>query len=248
MSDSVLRFANSEDLVDRAAGMLAAQIAHYQQDPERIVHLCLTGGRIAQRLYDSFGGRLEGAGADPGRMELWWTDERFATTDDETRHAGPALAMLAGKFQLDPARTHPMPAADGVADADAAAASYAKELDDVAFDICLLSIGPEGHVAGIFPGHPSFNGHTQTSQTQTVIGLVDSPKGDADRISLTVRALERSREVWVLANGPDKADAVADALAGSPDTPAGVVRGRSATKWFIDREAAGRLPWFDCLL
>lgn len=243
MNDQVLRFANSADLVDRASRMLAAQIARLQQNPERIVHLCLTGGRIAQRLYDSFGGRVSGAGADPGRMELWWTDERFAATDDEARHAGPALAMLAGKFQLDPARTHPMPAADGVADADAAAATYAKELNDVTFDICLLSIGPEGHVAGIFPGHPSFD-----ARSQSVIGLAGSPKGDGDRISLTVPALERSREVWFLANGIDKAEAVADALAGSSDTPAGLVRGREATKWFIDREAADRLPWFDCSL
>ncbi|MFT3861649.1 6-phosphogluconolactonase [Micropruina sp.] len=243
MTDQVLRFADAAELVERTAAMLVAQIAEYQQDPERVVHLCLTGGRIALRVYDSFGSKLEAAGADPGRMELWWTDERFTPTDDPARHAGPALALMAGKFQLDPSRTHPMPAADGVADADAAAATYAKELDDVHFDICLLSIGQEGHVAGIFPGHPSFE-----PQTSTVIGLAGSPKGEVDRISLTVPALERSAEVWLLANGADKAGAVASALAGSPDTPAGVVRGRHATKWFIDREAARHLPWFDCAL
>jgi len=156
VTDQVLRFADAEGLVERAAELLAAQLAEYQQDPDRIVHLCLTGGRIALRLYDVFGNRLEAAGADPSRMELWWTDERFTSTDDPARHAGPALALLAGKFAVDAARTHPMPAADGVADADAAAATYAKELADVPFDICLLSIGPEGHVAGIFPEHPSF--------------------------------------------------------------------------------------------
>ncbi len=243
MKDQVLRFADADGLVDRAADLLVAQIAEYQQDPDRIVHLCLTGGRIALRLYDAFGNRLEAAGADPGRMELWWTDERFTSTDDPARHAGPALALMAGKFQLDPARTHPMPAADGVADADAAAATYAKELDNVPFDICLLSIGPEGHVAGIFPGHPSFE-----VQTQSVIGLAGSPKGEGDRISLTVPALERSREVWFLANGSDKASALKAALAGEAATPAGVVRGRDATRWFIDRDAAADLPWFECSL
>lgn len=241
MNDSVLRFRDADGLVERAAEVLVAQIAEYQQEPDRIVHLCLTGGRIALRIYDAFANRLDAAGADPGRMELWWTDERFTATDDPARHAGPALALLAGKFQLDPARTHPMPAADGVADADAAAATYAKELDDVAFDICLLSIGQEGHVAGIFPGHPSFD-----LQTQSVIGLTGSPKGEGDRISLTIAALERSHEVWFLANGADKAAAVASALAGTPDTPSGVVRGRDATRWFIDRDAASALPWFEC--
>ncbi len=241
MTDQLLRFTDSTELANRAAGMLVTQIAHYQQDPDRIVHLCLTGGRIAQRVYESFGGRLEAAGADPGRMELWWSDDRFTATDDPARHAGPALALMAGKFQLDPARTHPMPAADGVIDADAAAATYAKELGDVVFDICLLSIGQEGHVAGIFPDHESFE-----PQSSTVIGLSGSPKGEVDRISLTVPALERSAEVWFLANGDDKADAVAQALSGSPDTPAGEVRGREATKWFIDRDAGRELPWFEC--
>jgi len=243
MSDQVLRFSDAAGLVDRAGGMLVARIVELQSEPHRVVHLCLTGGRIAQQLYENFGGRVEASGIDPGRMELWWTDERFAPTDDPARHAGPALAQLAGRFPLDPARTHPMPAADGVADADAAAATYAKELDDVRFDICLLSIGPEGHVAGIFPGHPSFD-----TQTQTVIGLSGSPKGEGDRISLTVPALTRSREVWFLLSGSDKAQAAAQALDGVPGIPAGVVRGRRATRWFIDRDAAAELPWFNCSL
>jgi len=243
MTDQVLRFSHAADLVDRAAGMLVARIVELQSEPDRIVHLCLTGGRIAQQLYENFGGRVEASSIDPGRMELWWTDERFAPTDDPARHAGPALAQLAGRFQLDPARTHPMPAADGVADADAAAATYAKELNDVRFDICLLSVGPEGHVAGIFPGHPSFD-----TQTQTVIGLSGSPKGEGDRISLTLPALTRSREVWFLLSGPDKARAAAQAIDGEPGIPAGVVRGRRATRWFIDRDAAAELPWFSCSL
>jgi len=243
MNDQVLRFSDAAGLVDRAASLLVARIVELQSEPDRIVHLCLTGGRIAQQLYENFGGRVEASGIDPGRMELWWTDERFAPTDDPARHAGPALAQLAGRFPLDPARTHPMPAADGVADADAAAATYAKELDDVRFDICLLSIGPEGHVAGIFPGHPSFE-----AQTQTVIGLTGSPKGEGDRVSLSVPALARSREVWFLLSGSDKAHAAAQALVGAPDIPAGVVRGSGATRWFIDRDAAAELPWFACSL
>ncbi|MFT4295561.1 MAG: 6-phosphogluconolactonase [Micropruina sp.] len=243
MNDQVLRFARADELADRAAAMLVDRIAAIQADPERIVHLCLTGGRIAHHLYEIFGAQIEGSGVDPGRLELWWTDERFTSTDDPARHAGPTLALLAGQFALDPARTHPMPAADGVADADAAAATYAKELRDVPFDICLLSVGPEGHVAGIFPGHPSFD-----AQTQPVIGLTGSPKGEDDRISLTVPALSRSREVWFLLSGPDKAGVAARALQGSPDIPAGVVRGTDDTLWFIDRDAAAELPWFHCAL
>ncbi|MFT4218464.1 MAG: 6-phosphogluconolactonase [Micropruina sp.] len=244
MNDQVLRFSGAEDLAEQAATLLVSRIVAVQADPERVVHICLTGGRIAQRIYEGFGRRVEGSGIDPGRLELWWTDERFTSTDDPARHAGVALAMLAGQFALDPARTHPMPAADGVADADAAAATYAKELGDVVFDVCLLSIGPEGHVASLFPGHPSFDPQT----TQTVIGLTESPKGSDDRISLTVPTLCRSREVWFLLSGPDKADVATEALDGSPEIPAGVVRGADDTLWFIDRDAAAALPWFRCSL
>lgn len=243
MNDQVLRFSGVPALVDTAARRLVATIAEWQKDPERVVQLCLTGGRVAQQLYEGFGARMEGSEIDPGRLELWWTDERFVPTDDPARHAGPTLAQLAGRFALDPARTHPMPAADGVADADAAAATYAKELGDVRFDICLLSIGPEGHVAGIFPGHPSFD-----ATNQSVIGLTGSPKGEDDRISLTVPALNRSREVWFLVNGPDKARAAAQAMAGDDQIPAGLVRGEEDTRWFIDREAASELPWYRCSL
>ena len=244
MKDQVLRFAGPVELAERAASMLVARVAAVQADPDRIVHICLTGGRIAHRLYESFGRGIDGSGVDPGRLELWWTDERFTATNDPARHAGVALAMLAGQFALDPARTHPMPAADGVADADAAAATYAKELGDVTFDICLLSIGPEGHVASIFPDHPSFD----PEATQTVIGLTESPKGSDDRISLTAPALSRSREVWFLLSGPDKADVAVRAMTGSSDIPAGVVRGAEDTLWFVDSDAASKLPWFHCAL
>lgn len=241
MNDQVLRFPDAQALVDRATDLLVGEIAAMQQDKTRIVQLCLTGGRIALQLYEAFATRVAGAGVDPGRLELWWTDDRFTATDDPARHAGPALAFMAGRFQLDPARTHPMPAADGVADADVAAATYAKELGETEFDICLLSIGPHGHVAGIFPDHPSFE-----VQNTSVIGLAESPKARADRTSLTVSALGRSREVWFVANGADKAEALSRALAGSPDIPAGVVRGQESTRWFVDREAGRELPWFDC--
>ncbi|MFT3969205.1 MAG: 6-phosphogluconolactonase [Micropruina sp.] len=244
MNDQVLRFSGAEDLAEQAAALLVARIVTIQADPERIVHLCLTGGRIAQRIYESFGRRIDGSAVDPSRLELWWTDERFTATDDPARHAGVALAMMAGQFALDPARTHPMPAADGVADADAAAATYTKELGDVVFDICLLSIGPEGHVASIFPDHPSFD----PQSSQTVIGLTNSPKGRDDRISFTVPALSRSHEVWFLLSGLDKADVAVRALAGSAEIPAGVVRGADDTLWFIDRDAAAQLPWFSCAL
>lgn len=222
----------SHGLLDR---LVALQAGH------RVPHLCLTGGRIANRVYGSLAALVPTSALDPTRLELWWGDERFLPTDDPERNAGPTLGILAGEFPLTASRTHPMPAADGVLDNAASAATYAKELGDTAFDICLLGMGPDGHVASIFPHHPSFE-----HSTQTVIGVNDAPKPPPQRISLTVEALNRSREVWYLVSGADKAPAVARALEGDPTIPGGVVRGRERTVWWLDQAAASKLASFDC--
>jgi 6-phosphogluconolactonase len=134
-----------------------------------------------------------------------------------------------------------MSAADGVTDNEASALTYAKELGDTVFDICLLGMGEDGHVASIFPDHPSFE-----ETTHTVIGVSDSPKPPASRISMTVPTLSRSREVWFLVSGANKADAVARSWAGDPTLPAGVVRGRERTVWFVDRAAGSGIPYHEC--
>lgn len=240
-SEVVRRYATSADLEDAVAERLLTRLVALQREHDRPIQLCLTGGRIANRIYASFAARLHGSGLDPSRLELWWGDERFVPTDDPDRQAGHTLSILAGTLPLAPALTHPMSAADGIADNAASAAAYAKELGDTVFDICLLGMGADGHVASVFPHHPSFE-----EKTHTVIGVNDSPKPPPSRISLTVPTLNRSREVWYLVVGADKADAVARSRAGDPSIPAGVVRGREATVWFLDRAAGAELPYHVC--
>lgn len=236
----VLRYLDDVDLARQAAARLLDVLLECQADG-RVAQLCLTGGRIAAEVYQSLADFMSGSELDPGRLELWWGDERFVPTDDPLRNAGPTLAALAGRIALDPARTHPMPAADGVVDADASAATYAKELGDTHFDICLLGVGPDGHVASIFPGHPSAD-----QVTGSVIGVSESPKPPAERISLTLPRLSRSTRVWFLVSGADKAHAVAQSLAGDQSLPAARVHGEAETLWLVDRAAASLLPHFEC--
>ena len=238
----VLRYLDADDLAGEAAARLLQALIGFQSDG-RVAQLCLTGGRIALQLYDRLGDLVDGSALDPGRLKLWWGDERFVPTDDPERNAGPTLAVLAGRFPLDPARTHPMPAADGVIDAGAAAATYDKELGEARFDLCLLGMGPDGHVASIFPGHAS-----EEPTTAGVIGVSDAPKRPPERISLTVDRLSRADRVWFLVSGEDKADAVARALDGYQRLPAGRVHGEAETLWLLDRGAAARLPSYECSL
>lgn len=242
MTSRVVRFHTPEELAEGAAQQLLARLVEVQQ-AQGEVNLCLTGGRVANTMYTSLASLAEGSDLDPRQLSLWWGDERFVGLTDPDRNALQSLSLLARTLHLSPSQTHPMPGSDGKADPDEAAFSYARELGDTVFDVCLLGMGEDGHVASIFPDHPSMD-----PTTATVIGVTDSPKPPSERVSLTLNALNRSTAIWMLVTGEAKAEAVAKALAGDWFLPAARVRGTVETLWFLDAEAASLLPRFNCLL
>ena len=77
------------------------------------------------------------------------------------------------------------------------------------FEVLMLGVGPDGHIASLFPGHPALD-----VTDQIAVAVHDSPKPPPDRVSLTFEAMDRARAVWFLVSGDGKADAVAAALAG----------------------------------
>jgi 6-phosphogluconolactonase len=139
-----------------------------------------------------------------------------------------------------------MAAADGPfgADPEAAAAAYeevlgARETDGPLFDVCLLGVGEEGHVASVFPDSPAVR-----EERRGVVAVRDCPKPPPTRISLTLPAIRRSGQVWLLTTGAAKAVAVAAAVRGADERalPAAGARGLDRTLWFVDTEAANGLP------
>ncbi|MDP3972610.1 MAG: 6-phosphogluconolactonase, partial [Candidatus Nanopelagicales bacterium] len=140
----------------------------------------------------------------------------------------------------------PMPASDGPdADANSAARRYAAELPPTAaaaaavvgtspwLDICLLGIGEDAHVASLFPGRH------EAVEPATVVAVHDSPKPPPTRTTFTMSVICSSDEVWLIAAGEGKAQAVQRTLAGLPltEAPAGSARGRSHTVLFADQAA-----------
>jgi 6-phosphogluconolactonase len=99
-------------------------------------------------------------------------------------------------------------------------------------------MGPEGHINSLFPDTPAVR-----ETTRLVVGVEDSPKPPPQRITLTLPAIQRSREVWILASGAEKADAVAAAIGGADpvSVPAAGALGREDTVWFLDTQAAAKL-------
>jgi 6-phosphogluconolactonase len=232
----ILVHANADEVVEALTARLLARLAEIQRD-FRVPQVALTGGRIATRAYGNLGSEGVHSAVDWSRVELWWGDERFVPADDSDRNAEPALDLLSG-LRLSPERVHPMPAAGAGLDLDQAAEAYAAELGDTVFDVCLLGLGPDGHVASLFPEHPS------SYAEGDVIAVRGSPKAPPERISLTLPVINRSREVWFLVSGSDKASAAKMALlgAGPVQVPGAGVAGAERTLWLMDADAASELP------
>jgi 6-phosphogluconolactonase len=213
-------------------------------------HLVLTGGGIGTALLAELAAAPALAAVDWRNLDIWWGDERFLPAGHPDRNEAQAEQTLLRHIDADPARVHRMPGTDGPDgnDPEAAAARYAAQLRGAArpedhgpvpsFDVLLLGIGPEGHVASLFPGMPALY------DERPVVAVRGAPKPPPTRLSLTLPAIGRAREVWVLAAGPEKAGAVRLALsgAGPVQVPAAGARGQQRTLYLLDKAAAGRLP------
>lgn len=232
----ILLHATADEVAEALATRLMARLVELQRDA-RTPQVALTGGRIATQAYQRLGSEGRSSAVDWSRVGLWWGDERFVPADDDDRNARQALTALAS-LPLDLERVHPMPAAGDGLDLDAAADAYDAELGDAIFDICLLGMGPDGHVASLFPEHPSSYAEGR------VIGVRSSPKPPPERISLTLEVINRSAEVWFCVTGADKAAAARLAFSGAGpiQIPAAGVQGRERTLWLVDRAAAADLP------
>jgi len=182
---------------------------------------------------------------DWSRLHLWWGDERYLPTGHPDRNDTQNRAALLDSLPLDPAKVHPVAGPDRTGSVHASAQLYAGELAAAAtpgqlvpdFDILLLGVGPDAHVASLFPGNRSLS-----VTDRAVMGISDSPKPPRDRVTMTFPTLARATQTWFLVSGADKADAVKRSLAGAPtnQAPAGTPHGRQRTLWLVDAAAAGQ--------
>jgi 6-phosphogluconolactonase len=236
-------FPSPEALAAAVAGRLVVRLAAVQA-AGRTPAVGLTGGTIAVKIHEAVVAATEGhEDVDWSSVDFWWGDERYVPADDDGRNAKEAREVMLDHLDVDERRVHEMPASDGphdsVEDAAEAYGDEVRRLGSGQFDVLMLGVGPDGHVASLFPGSP------QLDVDDTVaVPVTDSPKPPPERISLTFGALNRSSEVWFVVSGDGKADAVAKALADGADLhdiPAVGVTGQDRTVWFVDEAAASKL-------
>ncbi|MEE6179517.1 6-phosphogluconolactonase [Mycobacterium sp. 050134] len=244
MSRVVEIFPDSEALVEAAARRLTDTIGAAVAARDRAL-IVLTGGSNGIGLLRSLAGRE----IDWPKVHLFWGDERYVPEDDDERNDKQAREALLDRVDIPSSQVHPMPASDGEFGTDLAAAALAYEQLLAAnagpgqpvpnFDVHLLGMGPEGHVNSLFPDTPAV-----LETTRMVVAVEDSPKPPPQRITLTLPAVQRSREVWLMVSGSGKAEAAAAAIGGAPPVsiPAAGAVGLDTTLWLLDEEAAAKLP------
>ena len=208
-----------------------------------VAHVAVTGGTLGIAALEALAASPAVGTVDWSKVHFWWGDERFVEAGSADRNAGQAEVLFAklDELGLDRGTVHEMGSTDEFASAEEAAAAYTQLLASEAqegaaspeFDVLMLGMGPDSHVASLFPNHTR-------SDELGAIAVHDSPKPPADRVSLTMGTINTAREVWLLVSGAGKAPALAAAQheVNEAAVPASAVHGTRATRWLVDREAA----------
>jgi 6-phosphogluconolactonase len=190
-------------------------------------HLALTGGTLGLEISEAL---VIEFNKEPSKFEglhIWWSDERFVESTSVERNAMPLHGTLMNKN----IEVHEVLASDQVQSAGAALTDYRSALESAQLDLVILGVGPDGHVASLFPGLADLD------NLDSVILIENSPKPPSVRISFTMAMINSAEQVWIVAAGEGKAEAVTKIVEGDLSVPASYVRGVRHTRLIVDTEA-----------
>ena len=223
----------AEELVSQVAIDFLALVSEVLE-LKPVANIVLTGGSLGIALI----GELAKLNLDLTKLRFMFGDERFVALDHEDRNEHQGISLfpeLANKSLLRyPAANSDLLTGQSLMN-KAMTISYgsAEETSEV-FDLVILGLGPDGHVASLFPGHQS-NG-------EWIMAEGASPKPPSERLSLSYAALNRANQVWFLASGAQKASVVGAALNDADcELPLAQVTGLQSTRWYLDRELSDAL-------
>lgn len=208
-------------------------------------HVALAGGSTPRALYEALAGAPWRDDIDWRASWIWFGDERCVPPTHEDSNYRMARETLLSRVDCPPSQVQRM---EGERDPHAAARDYQRlleerlpreELPDLPprLDLVLLGLGPDGHIASLFPDTPILE------QRSTLVDAVFVPRLSAWRVSLTYPLIEAARRVMMLVTGESKADIVAAVLAErAPELPIARLRPQGSIEWYLDRAAARDLP------
>jgi 6-phosphogluconolactonase len=234
MSDlETMVFANRDDLVSTAAQMITERLESLSSEPKDC-HIAITGGTVGIMTLEALSWQTKGM--DLSRLHIWWVDERFVSRESSDRNELQARKAWLEGSDIFEQNIHAFPASDSVS-IEEAARSFAKEIETMnpEFDMVLLGLGEDGHVASLFPGSYAI------AIGDHVVIEKNSPKPPKMRLSLSMKAINGAKQVMFLVSGIEKAQAVSNAISGVGNFPAGDVSGLDSTLWLLDEDAASMI-------
>lgn len=198
--------------------------------------VCLTGGRTAKRVYEL----MPTGPVDWRRVHLYWGDDRHVPPDHEDSNFRMANDALISRIAIPPTNVHPIPTE--LPDADEAARIYEEEVRGLPFDVMLLGLGEDGHIASLFPGSDPLTRLDSGGLTPLVAVTQARRPPFVDRITLTPPAILEARVILMIVSGASKAEAVRAALSAPDDVarwPVHLLRAAGdRVEWVIDEAAA----------
>lgn len=234
----VNRLPSAQVVADEVAKDLFEHVRRLLSN-QAVVHIALTGGTVgiaslaACRNYDF-------ENLDLNRLHIWWGDERFVSVDSLDRNAVQARNSWLKHIALPAANIHEFPASEDMV-LEQAAFIFNEYFENAAvtFDVMLMGMGPDGHVASIFPGKKAGD------STASVEAEPDSPKPPPQRLTFTYKVINSAKQIWFTVAGADKAEAVASVFEDDAcELPAAQISGKEKTVWYIDQTAASGI--FSC--
>lgn len=193
-----------------------------------VFHLALTGGTLGILISELLVLRWNEEPEKYAGLHLWWGDERFVPEFSEDRNAHPVIIGLREGSQI---HVHQSLPSDAHLELEDAAKRYSFDILRIDMDLTLLGVGPDGHVASIFPGQ------WDKSEKRDVIAVPDSPKPPRQRISFSMSKINTSRAVWFVVSGAEKSGALAKIISRDAGIPATYVHGEIETLLFTDQMA-----------
>ncbi len=219
-------YIDSDELIEEVTAQIILAIEEGLLERGEF-HLVLTGGTLGVAISQALLEIWNKAPQMYSGLHIWFSDERYVASDSSERNAYP----LHGKVTNTNIVIHEARASDNSASINEAVEDYERQLEGVVIDLNILGMGPDGHVASLFPGIANLDDRS------TIFAITDSPKPPAARISFTMACINASREVWLVATGAAKADAVAKIIEGDLSIPASFVSAVNRTRLIVDQEA-----------
>ena len=242
----VLVHPSKQEMAASVAARLVSKLSRILGE-QQLSHIVLTGGSMGGAVLAAVNASPERDSVDWSRVHFWWGDERWLPRGDAERNETQAREALLDHLSVPATNIHAFAASDEGVELDDAALRYAHELTANAadgqtlprFDITFLGVGPDGHIASLFPERSGIR-----VKEATVIAVRNSPKPPPERLSLTLPVINSSQRIWLVLAGADKASALGLTLAGvsSNEVPAAGANGVIRTDFHVDSEATAEVP------